>query len=112
MSGGELGILLKLVVAGVPGYLVGWEREYVAHREAGTRTFSLISMTSALVTALSLDAFGTDSAARVIANVMVGVGFLGGGMILKDPGHIRGLTTASCKRQKRLRQLTGVARVA
>ena len=69
-------------------------------------------MTSALVTALSLDAFGTDSAARVIANVMVGVGFLGGGMILKDPGHIRGLTTASCKRQKRLRQLTGVARVA
>jgi putative Mg2+ transporter-C (MgtC) family protein len=52
-------------------------------------------MASALVTALSLDAFGTDSAARVIANVMVGVGFLGGGMILKDPGHIRGLTTAA-----------------
>jgi putative Mg2+ transporter-C (MgtC) family protein len=94
MSGSELEILVKLVVAGVLGYLVGWEREYVARREAGTRTFSLVSMTSALVTALSLDAFGADSAARIIANVMVGVGFLGGGMILKDPGRIRGLTTA------------------
>jgi len=95
MSGSELGILLKLVVAGVLGYMVGWEREHVAHREAGTRTFSLVSMTAALVTALSLDAFGADSAARIIANVTVGVGFLGGGMILKDPGRIRGLTTAA-----------------
>jgi putative Mg2+ transporter-C (MgtC) family protein len=95
VSGQEVDILLKVALAGVLGYVVGTEREYVAHREAGSRTFSLVAMSSALVTALSLDAFGTDSAARIIANIMVGVGFLGGGMILKDPGHIRGLTTAA-----------------
>ncbi len=77
------------------GYLVGLEREYIAHREAGCRTFSLVAMSSALVTALAVNTFGPDSASRVIANIMVGVGFLGGGMILKDPGHIRGLTTAA-----------------
>ena len=87
--------MLKVVLAGVLGYVVGAERQLIAHREAGSRTFSLVAMSSALVTALSLDAFGTDSAARIIANIMVGVGFLGGGMILKDPGHIRGLTTAA-----------------
>jgi putative Mg2+ transporter-C (MgtC) family protein len=95
VSGDELDIVLKVVVAGVLGYLVGAEREYIAHREAGCRTFSLVAMSSALVTALSIQAFGLDSGARVIANIMVGVGFLGGGMILKDPGHIRGLTTAA-----------------
>jgi putative Mg2+ transporter-C (MgtC) family protein len=95
VSSSELDILLKVLLAGVLGFLVGAEREYAAHREAGSRTFSLVAMSAALVTALSLDAFGPDSAARIIANIMVGVGFLGGGMILKDPGHIRGLTTAA-----------------
>jgi putative Mg2+ transporter-C (MgtC) family protein len=87
--------VLKVVLAGVLGYVVGAERQLIAHREAGSRTFSLVAMSSALVTALAFDAFGTDSAARIIANIMVGVGFLGGGKILKDPGHIRGLTTAA-----------------
>jgi putative Mg2+ transporter-C (MgtC) family protein len=95
MSGQEIDVLLKVLLAGVLGYAVGAEREYVAHREAGSRTFSLVAMSSALITAMSLDAFGADAAARIIANIMVGVGFLGGGMILKDPGHIRGLTTAA-----------------
>jgi putative Mg2+ transporter-C (MgtC) family protein len=95
LSEAERDVLLRVLLAGVLGYVVGWEREYVAHREAGTRTFSLVAMSSALVTALSIDIFGIDSAARVIANIVVGVGFLGGGTILKDVGHIHGLTTAA-----------------
>ena len=95
MSGAELEVLLRAVVAGLLGYVVGAEREYVAHREAGTSTFSLVSMSAALVTALAGIVFDTAGASRMIANVLVGVGFLGGGMILKDSTHIRGLTTAA-----------------
>ncbi len=95
MSGAELEVLLRAVVAGLLGYVVGAEREYVAHREAGTSTFSLVSMSAALVTALASLVFDTAGASRVIANVLVGVGFLGGGMILKHSTHIRGLTTAA-----------------
>jgi uncharacterized membrane protein YhiD involved in acid resistance len=50
------------------------------------------------VTALSFDIFGPPSGndpGRIIANILTGVGFLGGGMILKEGGTIRGLTTAA-----------------
>jgi putative Mg2+ transporter-C (MgtC) family protein len=105
----ELAIFLKVVVAAGCGFVVGFEREYFAHREAGTRTFSLIALSSALVTALALHLFQLDSAARVVSNIVVGVGFLGGGAIIKggadivagpagesaQGGRIRGLTTAA-----------------
>jgi hypothetical protein len=54
---------------------------------AGDRTFSLVAIGSALFTTLSFDVFGAPSGndpGRVAANVLTGVGFLGGGMILKD----------------------------
>ena len=53
MSGLECEIFVRAVVAAVLGYVVGAEREYIAHREAGTSTFSLLSMSSALVTAVA-----------------------------------------------------------
>src|SRR5262249_43256540 len=77
------------------GYVVGLEREYVAHRAAGSSTFALIAMAAALVTALSLDILDLDSASRVFATVVVGVGFLGGGAIVKESQDIKGLTTAA-----------------
>ena len=95
MSASELEVLARAVLAGLLGYLVGFEREYIAHREAGTSTFGLIAMSAALVTALSLNVFGIDAGSRIVANIMVGVGFLGGGTILKEARHIKGLTTAA-----------------
>jgi putative Mg2+ transporter-C (MgtC) family protein len=65
---------------------------------AGDRTFSLVSIGSALFTTLSFEVFGATSGndpGRVAANILTGVGFLGGGMILKDGGSVRGLTTAA-----------------
>jgi putative Mg2+ transporter-C (MgtC) family protein len=88
-------ILQRVLLAGLLGYLVGIEREYIAHREAGTSTFGMIAMSAALVTAVSLNLFGSDPASRVVANILVGVGFIGGGTILKETGHIKGLTTAA-----------------
>jgi putative Mg2+ transporter-C (MgtC) family protein len=65
-------------VAGLLGYFVGAEREYIAHREAGTGTFGLVSMSSALMTAVAFLLFDASGASRIIANILVGVGFLGG----------------------------------
>jgi putative Mg2+ transporter-C (MgtC) family protein len=95
MNSVEWDILVRAIVAAALGYIVGAEREYIAHREAGTSTFSLVSLSSALVTAAALLLFDPTGASRVVANLLVGVGFLGGGMIVKDLVHVRGLTTAA-----------------
>jgi putative Mg2+ transporter-C (MgtC) family protein len=95
MSGLEWEIAVRAVVAALLGYVVGAEREFIAHREAGTSTFSLVSLSSAMVTAAAFLIFDETGASRVVANVLVGVGFLGGGMIVKDLVHVRGLTTAA-----------------
>lgn len=95
--GTEGDILLKVLVAGMLGYIVGIEREFSGH-EAGERTFSLVAMASALFTALGIEVFGqtsTEAPARIAQNILTGVGFLGGGMILKEGLGVRGLTTAA-----------------
>src|SRR5260370_42027011 len=93
MSGLEWDILVRTIVAAALGYIVGAEREYIAHREAGTSTFGLVSLSSALVTGAAFLLFDATGASRVVANLLVGVGFLGGGMIVKELVHVRGLTT-------------------
>ena len=94
---GELELFGKVLLAGVLGFIIGLERELVGSH-AGDRTFSLVSLGAALFTCLSIEAFGAvagDADGRVAANVVTGVGFLGGGMILKENGAVRGLTTAA-----------------
>ena len=95
--GPEVDILLRVLVAGALGYLVGIERESSGH-EAGDRTFGLVCMASALFTALGIEVFGqtsTEAPSRIAQNILTGVGFLGGGMILKEGLGVRGLTTAA-----------------
>jgi putative Mg2+ transporter-C (MgtC) family protein len=93
----ELELFAKVLLAGLLGFVVGLERELMGSA-AGDRTFSLVAIGSALFTALSFDVFGQipgESPGRIAANVLTGVGFLGGGMILKEGGTVRGLTTAA-----------------
>lgn len=93
----ELELFGKVLLAGVLGFVIGLEREYMGS-EAGDRTFSLVALGSALFTCLSVSIFGAaagNDASRVAANIVTGVGFLGAGMILKDGGRVRGLTTAA-----------------
>jgi len=92
----QLELALRLVVAAVLGALIGLEREYHDH-PAGMRTHLLVSVGSATFTVLSIEAFkgpGADPA-RIAAQIVTGIGFLGAGAILKDSGGIRGLTTAA-----------------
>jgi putative Mg2+ transporter-C (MgtC) family protein len=66
----------------------------MAHKEAGMRTFALVSLGSCVFTILST-LFSQDAASRILANIVVGIGFLGGGLIFTQRDHIRGLTTAA-----------------
>jgi putative Mg2+ transporter-C (MgtC) family protein len=91
----ETDIALRLLVAVACGGLIGLERERGA-RPAGFRTYIMVSMGAALFTALSLVAFPDSDPARVAAQVVVGIGFLGVGVIVVYGGtHVVGITTAA-----------------
>ena len=89
----ELTLIIRLGTAFVLGAAVGLERES-AHRPAGFRTHTLVCIGSALVMALSQAIPGADPA-RLGAQVVSGVGFLGAGSILREGFTVRGLTTAA-----------------
>jgi putative Mg2+ transporter-C (MgtC) family protein len=94
--GPEIELFLKVLGAGLIGFVVGFERELMGS-PAGDRTFSLVAIGSALFTVLSFEVFGGvgNDPGRIAANIVTGIGFLGGGMILKEGGTVRGLTTAA-----------------
>jgi len=91
----EWNLLLRLLVAGLLGGLVGFEREFRA-KEAGLRTHFLVALGSALFMLISQFAFnGHFDAARVAAQVVTGIGFIGAGVIIFQKNAVRGITTAS-----------------
>lgn len=86
-------ILLRLVFATLAGGLIGLERE-VVHKPAGVRTHMLVSLGSALFALVTVEQLPTE-AARIIAGIATGVGFLGAGTIFKAKDEVHGLTTAA-----------------
>jgi len=91
---------LRLVVSFIAGLLVGVERE--AHSQpAGMRTHILISVGSTLAMLLSIyipqtfTGFQNGDPARIAAQVVTGIGFLGAGAILRFGVNVKGLTTAA-----------------
>jgi len=93
-------IATRLLVATAIGIVVGLDRE-LRHKPAGLKTHALVALGAALVivvTASLTDLNHPDTAAmtRVIQGIIAGVGFLGGGAILKgDHEMVQGLTTAA-----------------
>ncbi len=95
MPGSLLELMARLAVAAVLGAALGIEREYRG-KPAGLRTNMLIALGSALFTIVSLAMLDRDgSSDRIAAQVVTGVGFLGGGAILRDRATVHGLTTAA-----------------
>lgn len=91
----ELDMVLRLVMAGVIGGVVGFEREQ-AEKPAGLRTLLLVCVGSALFTIGSLYGFGVLSdPSRVAAGIVAGIGFLGAGTIIRGDGAVVGITTAA-----------------
>ncbi|HXF27144.1 MAG TPA: MgtC/SapB family protein [Bryobacteraceae bacterium] len=73
------------------GLLLGLEREWHRH-EAGVKTHSLVAVGAAIFAWLS---FAFHDNGRVAAQVVTGIGFIGAGAIMRDGGHVKGLTTAA-----------------
>jgi len=87
--------LARVVLAGFVAVMVGLERE-LQHKPAGARTYGLVAMGAALFTVGGIQAFGEgDPGARVAAQIVTGIGFLGAGTILHMRMHVVGLTTAA-----------------
>ncbi len=89
----EIVFLFNLLLCSVAGFLIGLERESRG-KDAGISTHTLVIMGSMLFTFLSA-MIEPDYAARIAAQVVMGIGFLGGGLILKDGTTVRNLTTAA-----------------
>lgn len=86
-------IFLRLILATVAGGLIGLERE-VVHKPAGVRTHMLVSLGSALFALITIEQLPGE-AARIIAGIATGIGFLGAGTIFKAKDEVHGLTTAA-----------------
>ena len=87
--------LARLVLAAILGGAIGLERE-LRHRPAGLRTNMFICFGAAMFTILSSGLAGVPSdAARIAAQIIPGIGFIGAGSILHNRGLTTGLTTAA-----------------
>lgn len=88
--------IIRMLVAALVGGVIGYERE-LRGKVAGIRTHVLVALGACLFMIISQYGFtGADKfdAARVAASVVGGLGFLGGGIIMKNR-HVSGLTTAA-----------------
>jgi len=85
--------VVRLAIAYALALPVGWYREREAH-SVGLRTFPLVSMASCgyVLLATSMDPAGQS---RIIQGLVAGIGFIGGGAILKSEGSVHGTATAA-----------------
>lgn len=96
MASGAVGnSVTRLIAAAILGGIIGLEREF-KHRAAGLRTNMFICFGAAMFTLLSERLAGVPSdAARIAAQIIPGIGFIGAGSILHTRGLTTGLTTAA-----------------
>ncbi len=102
-------MLIRLLTALFLGGLIGFEREWIG-KEAGIRTNILVASGAAIFTMIGLNlpyliSVSSENLSEIlarnsgflaiIANIVVGIGFLGAGIIVKQEVHVRGLTTAA-----------------
>lgn len=100
----QLWYVLRMIIAGMCGVLIGLERKNRS-KEAGVRTHCVVACASALMMIISKYGFadmaiGADGVrgadgARIAAQVVSGIGFLGAGMIFVHKNTVTGLTTAA-----------------
>ncbi len=96
----ELILSLRILVAAILGGIIGLERESL-NKTAGFRTHTLVCLGSCLIMILSIEMFEVygrgeiGDPARLAAQVVSGIGFLGAGAIMRSGFGVRGLTTAA-----------------
>ena len=90
-----VGHLAKMAVAYLLALPIAWDRESFA-KSAGLRTFPLVAMAACGFMLIAIEVFTqAEAQARVMQGVITGIGFIGGGAILKDHDHVTGTATAT-----------------
>lgn len=96
-------ILLRVILAALFGFAIGFERE-LTNKFAGLRTHMLVTLGACIFSIISYYGFNfisTDGVStstdpsRVAAQIITGIGFIGGGTVLRNGNTVMGLTTAS-----------------
>ena len=94
-------VIVRILLSVILGFIIGLERE-ITNKAAGLRTNILVSVGSCLFTILSIYGFSNalsiypmGDPARVAAQILTGIGFIGGGCVLRHGTSIFGLTTAA-----------------
>lgn len=91
----QLSMVFKLLLAASLGAVIGYERE-MQSRPAGLRTHVLVSMGACVFAMLAFAAYvGTGNEGIMASSIVIGIGFLGAGTILRQNNKIFGLTTAA-----------------
>ncbi|MBH0164209.1 MgtC/SapB family protein [Fictibacillus sp. 7GRE50] len=94
---------LRVLISAILGFLIGWDRESKS-KPAGIKTYMYVCVASTLITLISIysvDEFSMMSDTirmdpmRLTAQIVAGLGFLGGGVIIKDGVQVKGLTSAA-----------------
>lgn len=86
--------LVLISVAYLLALPIGWERERRSG-SAGLRTFPLVAVATCGYMLIGTVSFTGDAEARVVQGLITGMGFIGGGAILKSDANVRGLATAA-----------------
>lgn len=95
-----LDIIVRLLIALILGMIIGTERVW-AHKTAGMRTYALVSMGSALFVIISNEmvkyytGYSGLNPIMLVSQIVVGVGFIGAGLIFTKDSKLVGLTTAT-----------------
>ncbi len=87
----HMGQLLAAYIFALP---IGWNREKSA-QSAGLRTFPLVAVGACAFMIFGMTLGDTEAKARVVYGIITGIGFIGGGAILKDGGSVQGTATAA-----------------
>lgn len=97
----SMAYIFRIVLSAILGALIGYERQF-KHKSAGLRTNILVCIGSCLIMILSnllyenVEGKTNADPARLAAQVVSGIGFLGAGAIIKEGVNVIGLTTAAC----------------
>ena len=93
MFSDQITIIFQLLFAMFLGIVVGADREIVG-KEAGIKTYSLVAVGSTMFTILSMNPIFPDNG-RIISQIIVGIGFIGAGLIIFHQNKVHGFTTAA-----------------
>lgn len=89
----DLEVIMRVLTACLLGCVIGWEREQHGI-SAGIRTYGAIALGSCVFGVLSMSLTHADPS-RIAAQIVTGIGFLGGGVIFRQGDYVSGLTTAA-----------------